>query len=484
MEEVKTEVKENIKKDKIPRNVIIAGLIMALGAFPAMLDSTIVNIAVNHLSQIFNTTFSMVQWVVTAYALALAVAVPFFGWIIQKVDGKKIFMGAIIVFLLASVFSGLSWNIQSLIIFRVMQGFAAGIMMPAVSTLLIQMAKGDQLGRLMSIISIPTILGPILGPIIGGLILQGLSWHWLFFVNIPIGIIALILMQWKLPKLAPNNPTSAKLDWIGIASLALASASLILGITEVKSANNQIFGTISIIVGAILMIIYIVYAFRRKDTALIPLKLFKSKNFSASFILLFLTGFAVNGPMLLLPMFLQNIRGLDVITSALWLIPQGIGMLVTRSLAGRYTDKIGARFVAIPCIIITIIGTLPFVFFNLSTSSWIIWIILFIRGMGVGGYTIAVMSDSYTSLEKSQVPQASVATRIIQNIGAAFGSAVLATIVSNYLIGKEGTITNMTNSYHVGFVTSLIFMVIGIVPALFLTNKIKKKADILEKTIK
>ncbi|MCL2859911.1 MAG: multidrug efflux MFS transporter [Oscillospiraceae bacterium] len=470
----KTEVKEEVKQDKLPKGIVVAALIMALGAFPAMLDSTIVNIAINHLSQIFNTTFSMVQWVVTAYALALAVAVPFSGWIIQKIDGKKLFMGAIVLFLLASGLSATSWNIQSLIVFRIIQGFAAGILMPTVATLVIQMAGKDKLGRLMSIISIPTILGPILGPIIGGLILQGLTWHWLFLVNLPIGIVALILMQWKLPKFEPSNP-SAKLDWAGIMSLSLASALLIYGITEVKSSDNSIGGIVSIIVGVALAIIYIVYAFRKKDNALIPLKLFKSKNFSASFISLFLTGFAVNGPMLLLPMFLQNIRGLSVITAALWLIPQGLGMLVTRSLTGKMTDKIGARFVAIPTILITLIGTFPFIFFDLSTSSWIVWLVLFIRGMGVGGYTIAVMSDSYTGLERSQVPQASTATRIIQNIGAAFGSAVLATMVSNYLIGKEGTIANMTSAYHVGFTASLIFMVVGVIPALFLTNKMKKK---------
>jgi len=181
-------------------------------------------------------------------------------------------------------------------------------------------------------------------------------------------------------------------------------------------------------------------------------------------------------PMLLFPMFFQNVRGLSVITSALWLIPQGVGMLVTRPLVGKMTDKLGARLVVLPSIVITIIGTLPFVFFDVGTVQWFIWIVLFVRGIGVGGITIPVMSDSYVGLQKSLVPAASVATRTIQNIGAAFGSAILATVVSNAINVKEVTVANIVGAYHSGFITSLIFMVISILPALFLTNKLGDKA--------
>lgn len=150
-------------------------------------------------------------------------------------------------------------------------------------------------------------------------------------------------------------------------------------------------------------------------------------------------------------------------------------MLVTRPLIGKMTDKIGARFVVIPSVIITIAGTFPFVFFDAVTPEWIIWVVLFLRGMGVGGISIPIMSDSYLGLQKSQVPAASVATRIIQNVGAAFGSAILATVVSNTLNGKEATAVNIAGAYHIGFTTSLIFMVISIIPALFLTNKLNDK---------
>lgn len=468
-----------MKNEKISARVIVIALVAVLGAIPPMLDATIVNIAVNDLTKSFATTFAVTQWVVTGYTLALGIAVPFSGWLLQKYDGKKVFMSSLGLFLLGSLLSGLAWNMPSLIVFRLFQGFASGLMIPTLTTLLVQVAGSNHLGRLMSIVGIPIVLGPIIGPVIGGLILHYLDWHWLFFVNLPIGAIALLLIQWKMPAFEATD-TAAKLDWPGILLLALVSGLVIYGVTEIEGSDEQTIGLLVIMIGILAALVYIMYAWRKPDRALLPLKLFRSSNFSASFVSLFLAGFAINGPMLLLPVFFQSVRGLDVITSALWLIPQGIGMLVARPLIGQMTDKVGARWVVLPSILLTIVGTLPFVFFNSTTAAWIIWLALAIRGMGVGGFTIPVMSDSYVGLQKPEVPQASIATRIIQNVGAAFGSALLATIVSDSLIGQRPTIVNLTTAYHAGFVASLLFMAIGIVPALFLTNKLKGQVPAME----
>ncbi|MGP9075527.1 MDR family MFS transporter [Geobacillus thermodenitrificans subsp. calidus] len=457
-------------KEKLPKGMISIAWILVLGAILPMLDSTIINIAVNDLAKAFSTTFAVTQWVVTGYVLALGMAVPLSGWLMQKYDGKKVYMVALGLFLISSLLCGLAWDMQSLIAFRMLQGLASGIIIPALTTLVVQAAGSENLGRVMSVVGIPVVFGPIAGPVIGGFILQHLSWHWLFFVNLPIGGIALLIAQWKLPKFEAMNK-SAKLDWIGILLLAMLSGMVVFGVTEIRAQNTRATGILAFGIGAISLVAYLLYASKRKDQALIPLDLFKSKNFSAAFLSLFLAGFATNGPMLLFPMFFQNVLELNVITAALWLIPQGAGMLVTRPLIGKMTDKLGARYVVLPSIAITIIGTLPFVFFDADTSQWLIWLVLFVRGIGVGGITVPVMSDSYVGLQKLQVPAASVATRIIQNVGAAFGSAILATVVSNALNVKEATAANFAGAYHAGFITSLIFMVISILPALFLTNK-------------
>ncbi|GAA5345321.1 EmrB/QacA subfamily drug resistance transporter [Planifilum fimeticola] len=458
-------------KEKLPRGMVGILLILVFGALPPMLDTTIVNIAVNDLAEMFSAGFAVTQWVVTGYTLALGIAVPFSGWLMKRYDGKKVFMGALSLFLAGSLLCGLAWNMPSLIAFRVLQGFASGLLIPTVTALAVQVAGNDYLGRAMSVVGIPVVFAPIIGPVVGGLILQYLSWHWLFFVNLPFGAVALMMMQWKLPRFEALEK-SAKLDWLGILLLALISGMYIFGVTEIRTEGAGALGIFAFVAGTASLIMYLLYAGKKKDLALIPLDLFKSKNFSASFLSLFLAGFATNGPMLLFPLFFQNVLGLNVITSALWLIPQGLGMLVTRPLIGRMTDKLGARFVVLPSIVITIIGTLPFAFFDFGTDQWMVWLVLFIRGMGVGGFTIAVMSDAYVGVQKPLVPAASVATRIIQNVGAAFGSAILATVVSNALNGQESAVSD-AGAYHAGFITSLIFMVISILPALFLTNRMR-----------
>ncbi|MCL2833978.1 MAG: multidrug efflux MFS transporter [Treponema sp.] len=457
--------------DKLPKGVMATALIMVLGALPPMLDTTIVNVAIKGLAGAFNVDLSVIQWAVTGYVLAMGIAVPFSGWLIRKYDGKIIYMGSIGLFVIGSLLSGLAWNAQSLIAFRFLQGFAGGILLPLLSTMAVQLAGGSaHLGKLMSLVGIPVVFIPIIGPIAGGLIMQYLPWQWLFFINLPLGAIGLVCLQWKLPKFEASDRT-AKLDWPGVLLLAVTSGALIFGVTEAVKPGDHVIGIIFLVTGAAAFMVYVFYALKRQGKAIIPLDLFRSRNFSAAFIALFLAGFATNGPLLLFPMFFQNVRGLSVILAALWLIPQGIGMLLARPQIGKLTDRIGARNIVLPSIVLTLAGTVPFVFFNVNTSQWLVWVVLLIRGAGIGGITVPLMADCFTGLEKPQVPAASITSRIIQNIGGAFGSALLATVVSSFLVNNAG---NLTGAYHAGFITSIIFMIISIAPALFLTNKIGK----------
>jgi len=451
----------------LPKGAATAAMIIILGALPPMLDSTIVNVAIGGLARQFGTDLAVMQWAVTGYVLAMGIAVPFSGWLMQRFDGKRVYMAAVGVFLVGSLLSGLAWGVSSLIAFRFLQGFAAGILMPLLSTIAVRLAGDGNLGKLMSLVAIPAVFAPIVGPVVGGLIMQYLPWQWLFLINLPIGVVALVCLHYKMPRFAPTDP-SAKLDWLGVMLLSALSGGLIFGITQVVRNGGHFVGIAALLIGASALVGYAAHAVRRRGRVLVPPDLFRSKNFTAAFISLFLAGFATNGPMLLLPMFFQNVRELSVITSALWLIPQGLGMLITRPMIGKLVDSIGARFVVLPSIAVTLLGTLPFVFFDAHTSPWLVWLTLLLRGAGVGGFTVPLMADCFTGLKQQQIPVASVATRIIQNVGSAFGSAVLATVVTTVLAGQA----SLTAAYHAGFIASLVFMVVGVAPAMFLTNKL------------
>ncbi|BBN97602.1 MDR family MFS transporter [Sporolactobacillus terrae] len=465
-----------LKLEPIPKNIMNIAWILVLGAIMPLLDSTTVNIAIKHLSHDFSVELDLIQWVITGYVLAMAISVPLAGWAVQRFNGKWLMIGANLLFLAASIASGFSWSIHSLIIFRVIQGVGAGFIMTLVTTLAVEIAGKSQMGRMMSTVGIPMILGPILGPVIGAIIVQFLSWRYIFFVNVPIGILAILLMILKLPHFTPAN-RKAKFDFIGIVLLGTAAAALIYGITKAaKSASFNNSTTIAYIAaGAAILVGYMSYAAVKKEQAILPLHLFKSKNFSAVMIGLFLAGIATNGPMLLLPLFFQNIKGFSVLNTGLILIPQGVGMLVSRPLIGKLTDKLGARHVVLVSLALAIVGTIPFVFINETSSLIVVSIVLFVRGMGIGGVTLPMMTDAYTGMIKQEIAQASVGTRLMQNIGGAFGSAVIATVVSLPLQGKAPTIPILTTAYHDGFMLALILSLVLLISTLFLTNKKSQK---------
>ncbi len=473
---MKSKNKKASDLEPIPKSIMNIAWILVFGAIMPLLDSTMVNIAIKHLSTDFSVGLDLIQWVITGYVLAMAISVPLTGWVVQRLNGKWLMIGANIVFLIASLASGFSESIYLLIIFRIVQGFSAGFISTLVSVLIVEVAGRERMGRLMSAIAIPSVLGPILGPVIGAVILQYLSWRFIFFVNIPIGILAITLMILKLPDFTSAN-VKAKFDFIGITLLGASSAALIYGIAQAakRSTFNNSTTIGYVVAGVAILAIYIIYASIKKEQAILPLHLFKLKNFIAVMIGLFLAGIATNGPMLLLPLFFQNIKGFSVLNTGLILIPQGLGMLIARPLIGKLTDKLGARNVVLVSLTLAIVGTIPFIFINEASSLIVVSLVLFVRGMGIGGVTIPMMTDAYTGMVKQEIAQASIGTRLVQNIGGAFGSAVLATVVSLSIQGKTPTITLMTTAYHDGFMLALVLSLVMLIPALFLTNKKSKK---------
>ncbi|OOM71305.1 multidrug export protein EmrB [Clostridium puniceum] len=460
------------QKEKLDPMLLKVSLILVFGSLAPLLDTTMVNVAIKTLSSDLKSTVSVIQWVVTGYVLAMAMAVPISGWAINRFGGKRLYQFSLVVFLAGSILSALSWNIGSLIGFRILQGIGAGLLMPTMTTMLFQVSGGRNMGRMASITSIPMMLAPILGPVLGGIIVNSLGWRWIFYVNIPVTIIALLLALWGIPK-DDLFDKKQHLDIIGILILSPAFALLIYGIAKIASQGglNSSAVLVPIVIGLLLMIVFVVYALRTRISPVLDLQLFRSRNFSASTILLFMSGFITNGGLLLLPLYYQQVRGESVLFAGLLLIPQGIGMLLTRSKMGKLTDQIGARPIVLVSLVITSIGTLPFAFANSETNQVLLAVVLLIRGAGLGGVFIPIMVSAYMGLSNEQIPHASIATRILQTIGGAFGSAILATIVQHQIATHSvSNMQNVTSAYNVAFWWIIGFTVIAIIPTLFLTK--------------
>ncbi|GAB2022306.1 MDR family MFS transporter [Pseudolactococcus yaeyamensis] len=455
--------------NKMPHQTMRAAWTLTLAAIAPMLDSTMVNIAVKELTQDFSTSLGTIQWAMTGYILALAVAVPVSGWLMNHFNGKKVLILAVIMFGLTSVLAGLSWRVEVFIFFRLLQGFSAGIITPLMSTLLVKTAGPENIGKVIAIVTTPMIFGPIFGPVLGGFIIELTSWQWLFYINVAVVAVTVPLMMKNLPNF-PAFDRESRLDSLGILLLATMSIAFIFGVS--KAADQASFTNPTTLIwlglGFALMLAYIIYDRHTTSQTVLPLTLFRYTTFKATSVGLFLANIAIMGPMLILPLFFQNMLELTPIEAALALMPQGLGMLITRPYIGRMIDKVGAKKVVLVSVILSIVGSLPLVFITSHTS--LIWLssLLFIRGMSVGGITIPLSSDAYTGLDEKELPQASVGVNVIENLGSGFGTALLATVVASV------TVTNGTLSgFHAGFLVSVIILALISLPALFLTYKVQ-----------
>ena len=434
--------------DKVDPKVIRTGLILVIGFIAVVFDTTIVSVALHTLSTQLHTSVSTIQWVATGYLLALGMAVPLSTWALRRFGGKRVWMFALAVFLVGSIGSSLAWNVDSLIAWRVVQGVGGGLLFPVLTTLIMQAAGGKALGRTVTLIALPALLGPILGPLVGGAILTHLSWRFMFWVNVPFCVAGLVL-AWKY---LPGDAAAAvrpKLDFLGFALLAPGIAALILGLSNAGTAAG--FGhpdvIIPLVIGAALLLAFCLYALRGSEP-LADIRLLAKRPVASSSAVLFFSGFALYGAMLLLPLFYQETRGATPLSAGIMLIPQGVGALLCRGIVGRLTDKIGARPVAVFGFVVIAASTIPFCLADPKTSGWLLAFWLLLRGVGLGTVTIPVMAVAYLGLEKAEIAHASVLTRTAQQVGGSFGTAVLAVILESSVSSHHG---DLTAAFHVAF---------------------------------
>lgn len=401
------------------------------GAITVILDTTIVSVGLEKLGSSLHAPVSTIQWVSTAYLLAMFVSIPMTGWLQSRLGSKRLWLAALTVFVLGSALCALSWDAPSLIAFRAVQGLGGGVMMPLMTTILMQAAQGRNLGKLMAAVSLPAALGPILGPVLGGVILNYLSWHWLFLVNVPLGAVGLVLAVRRFPAGEPGR--RVPLDIVGLLLVSPGVVGVIYGLTRVGHAGG--FGhpevLAPLLAGLVLLAAFTGWALRRGERALVDLQLFRHRALATSTVLLFLTGVALYGAMLLLPLYWQQVRGEDALGAGLLLAPQGIGALASRTLAGRLTDAIGGRWVAVAGFAVMAVATIPFALASENTNRWLLMGVLVVRGVGLGAVVIPLMTGAYQGLEHDEMPDASTITRVVQQLGGSFGVAVLAVILAN-----------------------------------------------------
>jgi EmrB/QacA subfamily drug resistance transporter len=456
-------VKQN---DRIERHVWLISGVVILGSAMSILDTTIVNVALDTLSRELHASISQIQWVVTGYMLALAAVIPLTGWAAERFGARRMYMISLILFTAGSALCGLSTSTTELVIFRVLQGVGGGMIMPLGMMLMAGAAGPKRMGRVMSVVSMPMMLAPILGPTIGGLIVQNISWRWIFYVNVPIGVIAVIAALRLLPQAKSGSPRP--LDYRGLAYMAVGLPLLTYGLAEIGSTGG--FSSAKVIVpclaGLALIGIFIGHALRVRNP-LLNLRLYKRPTFSTASAATFFLGAAMFGGMILLPLYWQNIRHMSVIDTGLLTAPQGLGMLLVMPMAGRLTDRMGGGPLALFGVTLTTVTTIPFALIGAHTSILWLSIVMLVRGMGIGFSFMPAMTAAFAALEKSELPDASPQLNVVQRTGGSLGTAILAVVLQRALTGAH-SLDAAASGFGTAFWAAVALTAVAIVPCFVL----------------
>ena len=471
----------------LEREILTLAAVVVLGTIMTVLDLTIVNVAIPTLGREFATSISAIQWVMTGYMLAFASVIPLAGWASERFGAKRVWIASLLVFVVGSVLCGLAWSIGSLIVFRVLQGLGAGMILPVGQTMLAQAAGPQRMGRVMSLIGVPMLLAPVLGPVLGGVIVEDWSWRWIFFLNLPVGVAAIAAARRLLPEARPQ--LGERLDLRGLALLSPGIALFLYGVSEAGSAGGFAnAGTlVAALLGLALVAAFVAHARVRGRATLIDLSLFARRGFATAAAVNFLLPAALFGTLLLIPLYYQLVRHESPLQIGLLLVPQGIGAALAMPLAGYLTDRIGARFVVTVGVLVAAVGTLAYTQLGAKTSYAYLAAALFVLGIGAGSTIMPSMAAAFQALAREETPRATSALNVIQRTAGAIGTALLAIIlqraIATNLPGGEGGIQSLatlssgeraavagpiTDAFATTFWIAAALIALALVPALLL----------------
>jgi EmrB/QacA subfamily drug resistance transporter len=461
--------------ERIPAYVWRICLVVILGSMMAILDTTIVNVAINTLHRELHASLSAVQWVSTGYFLALAGVIPITGWAASRFGAKRVYLVTVTLFTLGSALCGLATSTDELIVFRVLQGLGGGMIMPVGQMIMAAEAGPKRMGRVMGIVSVPVMLAPILGPTVGGAILQSVSWRWIFFVNVPIGAIALPLAIRMLPN--PPKGEAARLDTLGLALMASGLPLLTYAFAEIGTIGGFSLTKVGIpLLVSILLLAWFVRHALRVPAPLLDLRLWKRPTFAAASLSNFFLSCALFGAMILLPLYWQNIRHMSTIDTGLLIAPQGIGAAIVMPISGRLTDRMGGGRLSLFGVSLLTIATIPFGLVGAHTSIFYLSCVNVLRGVGIGFGFMPAWSAAFASLERHELGHATPQLNVIQRSGGSIGTAVLTVVLAHELIGKH-TPAAMAHAYGFAFWASGILCLMAFIPCIVLLRTERRVRD-------
>jgi EmrB/QacA subfamily drug resistance transporter len=480
--------------DKLDPAVLRVAGVVVLGAIMSILDVTVVSVALPTFQHAFHATYATVAWTMTAYTLALAAVIPVTGWAADRFGTKRLYLASLVLFVSGSVLCSTAWSIGPLIAFRTLQGLGGGMLMPLGMTILTRTAGPERVGRVMAVLGIPMLLGPICGPILGGYLIEVASWRWIFLINVPVGIAAFLSSLRVLPKDEPQP--SESFDFLGMALLSPGLALFLFGVSSIPTTGTVGSTRVLLpaIVGLTLVVTFVFHALR-KDHPLIDLRLFRSRNLTIAVVTMSLFMVAFMGAMLLFPSYFLQVRGQTTLRTGLLLAPQGLGAMLTMPMSGKLTDKAGPGKIVLGGIVLIVAGMSVFTQIATDTSYLLICGALFVTGLGMGMTMMPIMSAALASLSHAAVARGSTLMNIVQQASGSIGTATMSVILTNHVLNSpsasaytavtQGNLpasqvpravlaqgkAALADAFGSTYVVAVVLIALCIIPALFLPRR-------------
>lgn len=403
--------------------------VLVIGGFMAILDTSIVNIAIPKLESVFSVNTQQVQWVVTIYLLTLGAVVPLAGWLGDRFGYRRIYMGSLSIFTIGSALSGLSWSLGALMVFRVLQAVGGGLIMPITMAMLYRMVPRNRIGTAMGIWGLTAIVAPAIGPTLGGYLVEYVNWRLIFYINVPIGILGFFLSLVFVPPFAPTTKTP--LDIGGFILAAGGLFGLLLGLSEGETWGWTSEPIVLILgISILFLTLFILWELTTRHP-LLDLRVFAHGSFAVANLITVIVTVGMFAGIFYVPLFLQTIAGYGALETGLMLMPSALATALTMGLSGRLYDKIGARPLVIPGLLILAYTT--YLLHNLSINTpvgdVVLWLSL--RGLGIGLTMMPAITAGMSRIPSELVGVGSSINNIIQRVAGSLGLAVLTAVLTH-----------------------------------------------------
>jgi EmrB/QacA subfamily drug resistance transporter len=406
--------------------VVIA---VIFGVFMAILDTTVVNIALAKLQAVFGVTLDEVQWVVTGYLLAITASIPFFGYMAARFGIKPVYLSALVLFTIGSALSGLAWSFGSLVAFRVLQGLGSGAMLPLAIAQIFAVFPYRERGRAAAFVGVPILIGPAFGPVLGGYIVEFIDWRLIFYLNVPIGIMG-VLVGWLILRQGPIT-SREPLDLPGLLLSTSGFATLTYGISQAATQGWTSSTVLAFLAIGFMCLAGMAVVELRAEHPLLDLRFFADWNFAAGSLISWTVQIGLFGTLFLLPLFLQELRGQTPIQTGLWLLPSALATGVILPVGGLLVDRFGAKPVILVGAVALALTSYALTFLSPATTFWTVQFWLVGHALAIAFTLQPVQVIALSAVSPPRLPRATALFSVMRQVVVAFGTALLSTHIQN-----------------------------------------------------